>query len=111
MLDGEHTCSDLEEFSLKAIKDEVSLLAITDSGNIIGVSLNCLIQRNAVEEEFIVKDPKFSKILGLLNYVDKEADVFGRCPDVDKVILVEILSVDGSWRGQGIAKKLMNQTR
>lgn len=113
LLEDEQTCPDLEEFSLKAIKDNVSLMAITDSGKIIGVSLNGLIERNiaADDDDLDVTDPKFSKILGLLNYVDKEANVFERYPDVNKMILVEILSVDGSWRGQGIAKKLMNKTR
>ncbi|KRT84410.1 hypothetical protein AMK59_2792, partial [Oryctes borbonicus] len=99
LLEGEQTCPDLEEFSLKAIKDNVSLMAITESGKIIGVSLNGIIERNITGDDLIVTDPKFSKILGLLTYVDKEADVFRRYPDVDKMILVEILSVDGSWRG------------
>lgn len=112
LLEGEQTCPDLEEFSLKAIKDNVSYMAITDSGKIIGVCLNGLIERNAPEEEeLIINNSKFSKIFNLLTYVDVEANVFGKYPDVDKMIFVEVLSVDGSWRGQGIAKKLMNKTR
>ncbi|XP_022918295.2 arylalkylamine N-acetyltransferase 1-like [Onthophagus taurus] len=111
LLDGEKTCKELEEYSMKALKDNVSVMAITDSGKIIGVCLNGIINKNDGKEEFIVKDPKFSKITNLLSYVDKMADVFGKYPDIDKMISVDILSVDKSWRGQGIAKKLMNKTR
>ena len=111
LLDGVPTCPDLEEYSLKAIKDNVSVMAITNSGKIIGVSLNGIVRKHQKEEESEITDPKFTKIVELLEHIDREVDIFGRYPDIDKQMLVEILSVDGSWRGLGIAKKLMNRTR
>jgi len=105
-------CPELESYSIKSIKDGISLMAITDSNKIIGVCLNQKLHRDDLEEE--VKkcpNPKFEKILKFLRTLDKEGNVFGQYPDVDKILNVFILSVDGSWRGKGIAKKLMDMTR
>lgn len=105
------TCKELEDYSVKSIKDGLSLMAVSESGKIIGVCLNGCMKREDPEEEEDCPNPKFAKILKLLGTVDKQADVFGQFPDVDKVMIVKILSVDGSWRGRGIAKELMDRTR
>lgn len=108
------TCIELEEYSLKSIKDGTSLMAITDSGNIIGVCLNGKILKDEPEEdEEECPNPKFGKIVKLLNYAGNEGSkiIAQRYPDVEKTMFVKILSVDGAWRGKGIAKELMDKTR
>ncbi|KAF2901482.1 hypothetical protein ILUMI_04707 [Ignelater luminosus] len=108
------TCVELEEFSIKSIKDGISLMAITNSGNIIGVCLNGKIDQNEPEEEEEeCPNPKFSKILKLLAYAGKEGSkiIAEKYPDVEKIMFAKILSVDGAWRGKGIAKELMDRTR
>lgn len=54
-------------------------------------------------------NPKFKKILKLLNHVDKEANLSKKYPE-QKIMELRIISVDGSWRGRGIAKSLVEKT-
>ncbi|XP_017786621.1 PREDICTED: dopamine N-acetyltransferase-like isoform X2 [Nicrophorus vespilloides] len=113
LLEGDDaTCLELEEFSVKSIKDGLSLMAVSESGKVVGVCLNGAMRRNDVEEdEEDCPNEKFAKILNLLETVDKQADIFGKFPDVNSVMNVKILSVDTTWRGRGIAKQLMDRTR
>lgn len=105
-------CADLENFSLAELDNGLNLKAVYN-GKIIGVSLNSLIERGYLEKEdkHNVTDRKFSKIYRLLSQVAKESDVFAKFTDCDKGMTVKILSVNGAFRGQGIAKELMNKTR
>lgn len=108
------TCVELEQFSLKSINEGTSLMAVSSSGKIIGVCLNGKLQNDdPKEEEEECPNPKFAKILKLLDYADQEGTqiIAQKYPDVDKVMFVKILSVDGAWRGKGIAKELMDRTR
>lgn len=86
-------------------------MATGPEGEIVGVCLNGIMRRDDPEEIFVCPNKKFEKILNLLDTVDKQADTFGQFPDVDQIMLVKILSVDGSWRGRGIAKALIDRTR
>lgn len=88
----------------------MSVKAVSASGNLIGVCLNGIGVRGIPEEEFYSSDPKFQKILDLLDAVEANANLFGRYPDVDKIMNVKILSVDGAWRGRRIAQELVNRT-
>lgn len=107
----EATCPELEGYSIKSIEEGVSLMAVDSNGDIVGITVNGVINRDEPEEEFDCPNEKFSKILNLLETVDKQADVFGQFPDIDNLLLVKILSVDSSWRGRGIAKALVDRTR
>ncbi|KAL1505414.1 hypothetical protein ABEB36_004986 [Hypothenemus hampei] len=102
-------CIDLEKFALKDLDNGLNLKAV-HNGNIIGVSLNALLTKGYYSDDFKVTDPKFSKIVRLLDRITIESDVFSRFPDCKKAITVKILSVDGAYRGQGIAKELINKT-
>ncbi|KAG5892440.1 hypothetical protein JTB14_009848 [Gonioctena quinquepunctata] len=108
--DDHPRCLDLEKFSLKDLNNGVNLLAIYN-GKLIGVCLNGLMERGKIDEEFLCKDEKFSKIIHLLEHVAMESDPFQKYPGLDKAMTVKILSVDGSYRGKGIAKDLMAKTR
>lgn len=106
------TCEELEDFSMKSIHEGVSLMATSRAGDIVGICLNGVLGRDDPEEEdFHCPNKKFAKILKLLDFVDREANVFGQFPDVQKILSLKILSVDGSWRGQGIAKALIDKSR
>lgn len=113
LLDNDESrCAELEEYSLKELDNGFNLKAVSN-GKIIGVSLNGILERGYINELAEVSCPnkKFEKVLMLLDHVAKESDVFSHFPDVDKAMCVKILSVDGKWRGRGIAKDLMNRTR
>lgn len=109
---GETSCKELEEFSMNCVKDNLSLMAVTSSGTVIGVSLNEKMERNDEPcKDIECPNPKFRKILNLLCTIDSEGKVFEKFPNIDKILNVTILSVDETWRGRGIAKQLMNKTR
>ncbi|XP_030766405.1 dopamine N-acetyltransferase-like isoform X1 [Sitophilus oryzae] len=105
-------CIDLEEYCTKELDNGLNLKAV-HNGKIIGLSLNGILERGYLdkEDDYKVTDPKFSKIIRLLDRVGKESDIFARFPEFDKTVTVKILSVNGAYRGQGIAKELVNKTR
>lgn len=55
--------------------------------------------------------PRFKKILQLLYKISKESAIFTKLPDVDVVLEVKIISVDSSYRGQGLAHHLLYQAK
>lgn len=109
------TCSELEQYCIDSIPDGVSFMAVNSSGEVIGVCLNGVDVRGKSNDEdsknFECRNPRFGKILGLLQNVNKQSDVFGQFPEVDRMLEVRILSVDDAYRGQGIAKALIEKTR
>ncbi|KRT78701.1 Acetyltransferase [Oryctes borbonicus] len=96
------------------MNDGMSVMAATPFGQIIGVCLNGIIRRREeldAEKEDENSNPKFCKIIRFLKHIEKESDIFGKYPEMSKILCVKILSVDGAWRGRGIAKELMHKTR
>ncbi|XP_020708199.2 arylalkylamine N-acetyltransferase 1 isoform X2 [Athalia rosae] len=106
------TCVELEEYSMSSIDDNLSLMAVSSSGAIIGVTINGEMEPPKEGEPDYVKNcanPKFKKILKLLNHVDAQANLSKRYPD-KRVLEFRIISVDGSWRGRGVARALVEKT-
>ncbi|XP_075148438.1 speck isoform X2 [Haematobia irritans] len=108
-------CKDLEEYSVKCIKDGCSFKAVTKSGEIIGVFLNALIHRpaaDAVPEASAdsCDHPKFKKILQLMDYIEGDFNVFDLYPGIDTILDGKILSVNTNYRGLGIAGRLTEST-
>ncbi|XP_031341811.1 dopamine N-acetyltransferase-like isoform X2 [Photinus pyralis] len=108
------TCVELEEYSLKSIKEGHSAMAVTPCGKIVGVCLNGLMNgKDPVEEESEeCNNPKFAQILELLDYCGKEGTnaVLQKFPEAESVMFVKILSTDTEWRGMGIARELLEYT-
>ena len=93
----------------------LSVMAVTGTGKVVGVSLNGSHEPGHLDEMQNNADTcphsKFRKILQLLVEVERRADVFRKYPDIDKLVEVRILSVDTVMRGRGIAKALLEKTR
>lgn len=89
-------------------------MAVSPCGKIIGVILNGSQEPGHLQEMESFADacphPRFRKILQLLAAVDRASDVFGKFPDVDKLVEVRIVSVDSEMRGRGIAKALLEKS-
>lgn len=91
-------------------------MAVSPSGYLLGVCLNGVLARAAEENEDTeglingCSNPKFKKILRLLTTINKQSGVFAQFP-VDKILDIIILSVDESYRGQGICKALIERTK
>ncbi|XP_075155956.1 arylalkylamine N-acetyltransferase-like 7 [Haematobia irritans] len=104
---------DLEHHSLETLEDNLSLMAVTDNNEIAGVILNGILRPGDIEASQkkleLNDDEKFKKIFRLLYTINLKEDMFQRF-DVDKIFDVRILSVDGRFRGQGIAKHLASHS-
>ncbi|XP_055624793.1 arylalkylamine N-acetyltransferase 1-like [Toxorhynchites rutilus septentrionalis] len=101
----------LELHCLSTLKDNVSVMAITNDGQIAGVALNGILRGNddilqAMEKLNYVYDESFKKIFKLLYEQNLKIDLFNHF-NVDKMFEIRILSVDTKFRGQGLAKKLI----
>ncbi|KAK9512623.1 hypothetical protein O3M35_001006 [Rhynocoris fuscipes] len=111
------TCKELEDYCANSVPEGVSLMVLSDSDEIVAVSINGILTRESnkksemIEEVNGCKNQKFKKILNLLTTVNIESDVFGRFPDINSLVEIRVLSVDDAHRGKGIAKALINRTR
>ncbi|KAL9899788.1 speck isoform 1-T1 [Glossina fuscipes fuscipes] len=108
-------CKELEEFSLKCLKDNCSYKAVTKDNEIIGVFLNALMYRPAVDAvpEKAADDcehPKFKKVLGLMDYIEENFNIFDLYPNTDVILDGKIVSVNTNYRGMGIAGMLTEKT-
>lgn len=108
-------CKELEEYSVKCIKDGCSFKAVAKNGEIIGVFLNAVMHRpatDAVPEASAdsCDHPKFKKILQLMDYIEADFNVFDLYPGTDAILDGKILSVNTNYRGLGIAGRLTERT-
>ncbi|XP_076247423.1 arylalkylamine N-acetyltransferase 1 isoform X4 [Calliopsis andreniformis] len=108
------TCLELEEYcSMSSLENNLSLMAVSTSGAIVGVLLNGKMDPPSdkdEEPEYITtcENPKFKKILKLLHYVDKNVNHDGKYRGLN-ILEIRIISVDTNWRGKGIAKALVEK--
>ncbi|EDW09000.2 arylalkylamine N-acetyltransferase 1 isoform X1 [Drosophila mojavensis] len=102
-------CKELEEYSMKPIKDNCSYKAVNNKGEIIGVYINGLIKRPSPTDtvkKSTCSHPKFQKILNLMDHVEETFKIFDLYPNEDVILDGKILSVDSNYRGLGIAGRL-----
>ncbi|XP_014598758.1 PREDICTED: dopamine N-acetyltransferase-like isoform X1 [Polistes canadensis] len=107
------TCYELEDYCRdSSLDNNLSLMAISSTGSIIGVLLNGKMDPCEEEEpEYInnCENLKFRKILRFLHYVDKKVNADGKFRN-QNILEIRIISVDTNWRGKGIAKALIENT-
>ncbi|XP_013099863.2 arylalkylamine N-acetyltransferase 1 isoform X1 [Stomoxys calcitrans] len=104
---------DLEHHSLETLEDNLSFMAVADNNQIAGVILNGILRPGDIltsqKKLELNDDVKFKKIFQLLYTLNLKEDIFQRF-NVDKAFDLRILSVDGQYRGQGIAKHLVRHS-
>ncbi|XP_053677367.1 arylalkylamine N-acetyltransferase 1 [Anopheles nili] len=104
----------LEKHSLLSLRDGISVMAVTNSGEIAGVVVNGVLRGNhdtsrALDKLDETDDEKFRKIFTLLYEENLKIDLFQQF-EVDSIFEIRILSVDSKFRGQGLAKELMRKS-
>ncbi|XP_034476367.1 dopamine N-acetyltransferase isoform X2 [Drosophila innubila] len=105
-------CIELENYSMKSLKDNCSYKAINKNGEIIGVFINGLLRRPAATDAPPEKAAdgcehhKFKKILGLMDHVEEKFNIFDLYPNENVILDGKIISVNSNYRGMGIAGKL-----
>ncbi|KAK2580478.1 hypothetical protein KPH14_006218 [Odynerus spinipes] len=111
--EGENsTCLELEDYCSKSsLENNLSLMAVSSSGAIVGILLNGKLEScDEDEPEYIAScdNPKFKKILRLLHHVDRQVTTSGKFKN-QNVLEIKIISVDTNWRGKGVAKALVEK--
>lgn len=98
----------------------MTFMAISQTGDIMGVILNNIMHKDDVEEEedddsdddeACNENSKFKSIMVLLNKIKQEADVFAQYPNVNRIMDIKIVTVNEEYRGQGVCKALVDKTK
>lgn len=80
---------------------------------IAGVALNGTMAKNSQNRKMDImqqlNDEKFKKILNLLHTANSHVNLFSEL-DVDAIFEIRILSVNPNFRGQGVAKYLLQKS-
>lgn len=90
-------------------------MAVSEKGELIGVALNGKTCRDNVNK-YIDDDnnkecSKFNELKTFFEKADQEVDVFGKYPNVNCIIDLEIVAVDEAYRGRGVCKALIAKTK
>ncbi|XP_026313720.1 dopamine N-acetyltransferase-like [Hyposmocoma kahamanoa] len=105
--------SDIGEHLIAILRQSLSVLALDDGGEIIGVSLNGLIKREEAETNNFEFDPKTCEdgILQLLLHVRREDKMWDKLPKTCNTVLeLHMCAVRSDWRGKGVMTALTKKT-
>jgi len=94
----------------------MTFMAVSQTGDIMGVILNNIMHRDDVEgeeddDETCNENLKFKDIVTLLDKLKREANVFAQYPSVDRIMEIKIITVNEAYRGRGVCKALVDKTK
>lgn len=87
------------------------------NGDLMGVILNEIMTRDCTEYDdddghgHQDDSVHFKMFMDLFQKVKREADVFGKYPDVDRIMHINIVAVDDAFKGRGVCTALFNKTK
>uniref|UniRef100_A0A2S2PHN2 N-acetyltransferase domain-containing protein n=1 Tax=Schizaphis graminum TaxID=13262 RepID=A0A2S2PHN2_SCHGA len=105
----ENICIDLLHFG-------VSFMAVSaETGDIIGAMLNSTVCRGDKIKHYCDKNNnkslKYNKIMIILEKDERDIDFFGQYPNIERIMKLEIITVNKAYRGQGICKALVKKSK
>ncbi|XP_068628508.1 arylalkylamine N-acetyltransferase 1-like isoform X2 [Battus philenor] len=110
----ESRCLELEDYAASTLHDGVSVAAIDDNGDFVGVVINGIVKREDVDYTDKSEEcphPKFKRILKLLGHLDREARIWDKLPkECHTVMEVRIASTHSGWRGRGLMRILCEES-
>ncbi|CAH2041305.1 unnamed protein product, partial [Iphiclides podalirius] len=110
----ESRCFELEDYAASTLRDGVSVAAVDDNAQFVGVVINGLVRRDEVDYTDKSEEcphPKFKRILKLLGHLDREARIWDKLPmECHKVMEVRIASTHSDWRGRGLMRVLCEES-
>ncbi|CAB3255866.1 unnamed protein product [Arctia plantaginis] len=106
----ESVCLELEEYVASSLEDGVSVAAVDEDGEYVGVIVNGIVRKEEVDytdKSADCPNPKFRQILRVLGYLDREAKMWEKLPkDCNTVLELRIAATHSEWRGRGLVKAL-----
>lgn len=104
---GLHVCEDTTRRTAYRLKDNLSILMVSNStGNIIGCLTMCIVTVNVADDTAILQNENLKKIRTFLAHKWEEKNVFKHF-GVKKAVHFLHLSTDKNYQRRGIASKLM----
>ncbi|XP_026313692.1 dopamine N-acetyltransferase-like [Hyposmocoma kahamanoa] len=107
-------CLELEEYATCSLEDGVSVAAVDDHGEFVGLVINGIAKREEVDYTDKSEDcphPKFRRILKVLGHLDREVRIWDKLPKTcNRVVEIRIASTHDAWRGRGLMRVLCEET-
>ncbi|XP_026730350.1 dopamine N-acetyltransferase-like isoform X2 [Trichoplusia ni] len=107
-------CLELEEYAASTLEDGVSVAAVDENGEYVGVIINGLARRE--EADYTDKseecpNAKFRRVLRVLSHLEREARIWDKLPESCNLVMeVRIASTHTAWRGRGLMRVLCEET-
>lgn len=99
-----------ERFDGQNLSDP-TLVAEID-GKVIGVCISEIVDKNTEKtDKNKESNGKFAKIHHLITLIKEESNPFQYFSEASKAMAIQVVCVDRTYRGKGIAKRLMEETR
>ncbi|VVC43653.1 Hypothetical protein CINCED_3A025131 [Cinara cedri] len=116
LLEETDSATKLKNYCIGYLQYGMTFMALSKTGDIMGVILNNIMHRDDVEEDdddvgTCNENSKFKEIAMLLDKIKREADVFTHYPTVDRILEIKIVTVNEAYRGQGVCKALVDKTK
>ena len=103
-----------EEHTLELLQEDVSLLAVSNEEELIGICLSGLVTSKVAETMEGLAETcgceRFSKLLYFLAFVEHQSNVWSRS-GVTCGLSVQALAVNQAARGHGVGRALLEKTR
>ncbi|XP_075976709.1 arylalkylamine N-acetyltransferase 1-like isoform X2 [Anticarsia gemmatalis] len=106
-------CAELEEYAASTLEDGVSVAAVDENEDYVGVIINGIARREEADYTDKSEDcpnPKFRRILKVLGHLDREAKIWEKLPSCDTVLEIRIASTHSAWRGRGLMRVLCEES-
>ncbi|XP_026817805.1 dopamine N-acetyltransferase-like isoform X1 [Rhopalosiphum maidis] len=116
LIEEEESVIQFENFCIDLLQFGVSFMAVSaETGDIIGAVLNSTVCRGDKIKHYSDKNNdkslKYNEIMIILEKAERDIDFFGQYPNIERLMKLEIITVNEAYRGQGICKALVKKSK
>jgi len=87
----------------------------TETGEMMGATLNSTVCRGGKIKQYSDKNNdrsiKYNELMIFLDKAGRDTDLFRQYPNIDRIMKLEIITVNEAYRGQGVCKALVNKSK
>ncbi|XP_027852763.2 arylalkylamine N-acetyltransferase 1-like [Aphis gossypii] len=116
LLEEKESVIQFENFCIDLLQFGVSFMAVsTETGEMMGATLNSTACRGDKIKQYSDKNNnrsiKYNELMIFLDKAGRDTDFFGQYPNIDRIMKLEIITVNEAYRGQGVCKALVNKSK
>ncbi|VVC39908.1 Acyl-CoA N-acyltransferase,GNAT domain [Cinara cedri] len=112
------TMDKLTTHRLRILDTGIVFKAVSTNGDLMGVILNEIITRDCVgldddedSRRLQEKSVNFKKLMNFYKKIDRESDVFGKYPEVNRIMHINLVAVDDTFKRRGVCTALFDKTK